>query len=242
MKILGTHSKTYRSDAQYPPADVAWSESLGLSLRDDVASLRRARAKNGVDVFRIFDAMNYVRNLKTAIKAAKDVDGHAQGTMSYTVSPVHTLEKWVRWHRNSKTLAVIRYVSKIWQVYCVPMMHSNWCWAKKDQFTNRNAVSATTGLSVATYQKSIDAGIDMLDTAISPMSMTYGHSPTETLVAMTEGSDRDTGLSLTELEDIASYFRDAGKYAQFEGSQKESTRVSYWRKYLAVSHEYGKPT
>ena len=77
------------------------------------------------------------------------------------------------------------------------------------------------GLSVATYQKAIDAGIDMLDTAISSMSMTYGHSPTETLVAMTEGTDRDTGLSLPDLAEIASYFRDVRKkYAQFEGSLK----------------------
>ncbi len=80
---------------------------------------------------------------------------------------------------------------------------------------------ATTGLSTATYQKAIDAGIDMLDSAISSMSMTYGHSATETMVAITEGTARDTGLNLELLADIAAYFRDVRKkYAQFEGSLK----------------------
>lgn len=80
---------------------------------------------------------------------------------------------------------------------------------------------ATTGLSTATYQKAIDADIDMLDTAISSMSMTYGHSATETIVAMVEGTERDTGLDLEKLEPVASYFREVRKkYAQFEGSLK----------------------
>ena len=80
---------------------------------------------------------------------------------------------------------------------------------------------ATTGLSTATYQKAIDAGIDMLDTAISSMSMTYGHTATETMVSIVEGTERDTGMSLPDLEDIASYFRGVRKkYSKFEGSLK----------------------
>jgi len=80
---------------------------------------------------------------------------------------------------------------------------------------------ATTGLSTASYQKAIDAGIDMLDTAISPMSMTYGHTATETIVAITQGTERDTGFDLEAFDDIADYFRDIRtKYAQFEGSLK----------------------
>jgi oxaloacetate decarboxylase alpha subunit len=80
---------------------------------------------------------------------------------------------------------------------------------------------ATTGLSTATYQKAIDAGIDMLDTAISPMSMTYGHTATETIVSILQGTERDTGLQLDKMADIARYFRDVRKkYAQFEGSLK----------------------
>ena len=80
---------------------------------------------------------------------------------------------------------------------------------------------ATTGLSTATYQKAIDAGIDILDTAISSMSMTYGHSATETMVSILEGTERDTGLSLPDLSEIAAYFREVRKkYAKFEGSLK----------------------
>ena len=80
---------------------------------------------------------------------------------------------------------------------------------------------ATTGLSIATHMKSIDAGIDVIDTSISSMSMTYGHSPTETVVSMVEGHDRDTGLDISKLAEVAAYFRDVrAKYAKFEGSLK----------------------
>jgi len=80
---------------------------------------------------------------------------------------------------------------------------------------------ATTGLSVGTLIKAAEAGIDNVDTAISSLSMTYGHSPTETIVASLEGTERDTGLDLVKLEDIATYFRDIRKkYAQYEGSLK----------------------
>lgn len=191
---------------------------------DDVVKRFVERAKeNGVDVFRIFDAMNDVRNLETAIKAAKDVEGHAQGTMSYTVSPVHTLEKWVEMAQQLEDLGCDSLCIKDMAGLLRPNDAFELVSALKKNTNLPIAMQchATTGLSVATYQKSIDAGIDMLDTAISSMSMTYGHSPTETLVAMTEGSDRDTGLDLVALEEIASYFRGVRKkYAQFEGSLK----------------------
>ena len=78
---------------------------------------------------------------------------------------------------------------------------------------------ATTGLSTATLLKAAEAGIDMIDTAVSSMSMTYGHSPTETLVAILEGTDRDTGLDIILIEEIAAYFREVRKkYAKFEGA------------------------
>ncbi|MBT42490.1 MAG: oxaloacetate decarboxylase subunit alpha [Idiomarina sp.] len=191
---------------------------------DDVVKRFVERAKeNGVDVFRIFDAMNDVRNLETAIKAAKDVDGHAQGTMSYTVSPVHTLEKWVEMAQQLEDLGCDSLCIKDMAGLLRPNDAFELVSALKKNTDLPIAMQchATTGLSVATYQKSIDAGIDMLDTAISSMSMTYGHSPTETLVAMTENTERDTGLDLVALEEIASYFRDVRKkYAQFEGSLK----------------------
>lgn len=191
---------------------------------DDVVKRFIERAKeNGVDVFRIFDAMNDVRNLKTAIKAAKDVESHAQGTLAYTVSPVHTLDKWVAMAQELEDLGCDSLFIKDMAGLLRPNDAYELVSALKKNTDLPIAMQchATTGLSVATYQKAIDAGIDMLDTAISSMSMTYGHSPTETLVAMTENTDRDTGLSLPDLAEVASYFREVRKkYAKFEGSLK----------------------
>ncbi|WP_258806505.1 sodium-extruding oxaloacetate decarboxylase subunit alpha [Pseudidiomarina sp. CB1] len=191
---------------------------------DDVVRRFVERAKeNGVDVFRIFDAMNDVRNLQTAIKAAKEVEGHAQGTLSYTVSPVHTLDKWVAMAEELADLGCDSLFIKDMAGLLRPQAAYELVTALKKATDLPIAMQchATTGLSTATYQKAIDAGIDMLDTAISSMSMTYGHSATETIVAMTEGTERDTGLDLDKLEDIASYFRDVRKkYAKFEGSLK----------------------
>jgi oxaloacetate decarboxylase alpha subunit len=191
---------------------------------DDVVRRFVERAKeNGVDVFRIFDAMNDVRNLETAIKAAKDVEGHAQGTLAYTVSPVHTLDKWVAMAEELADLGCDSLFIKDMAGLLRPQAAYELVTALKKATNLPIAMQchATTGLSTATYQKAIDAGIDMLDTAISSMSMTYGHSATETIVAMTEGTERDTGLDLEKLEDIASYFRDVRKkYANFEGSLK----------------------
>ena len=191
---------------------------------DDVVKCFVERAhQSGVDVFRIFDAMNDIRNLETAIHAAVNSGAHAQGTISYTVSPVHTIDMWVEMAKQLEDLGshsicikdmagllkphvAFDLVSKLKETVSIPIaLHSH----------------ATTGLSVATCQKAIDAGVDMLDGAVSTMSMTYGHSATETLIAMVEDTERSTGLDLNEMTDIASYFRDVrAKYAKFEGSLK----------------------
>ncbi|WP_113906413.1 sodium-extruding oxaloacetate decarboxylase subunit alpha [Aliidiomarina celeris] len=191
---------------------------------DDVVKRFVERARiNGVDVFRIFDAMNDVRNLKTAIAATIANDGHAQGTLSYTVSPVHTLEKWLDMAAEMEDLGCHSICIKDMAGLLRPYDAFELISALKKRVSVPIAMQchATTGLSTATYMKAIDAGIDMLDTAISPMSMTYGHSATETLVAMVEGTDRDTGIDLEGLEPIATHFREVRKkYAQFEGSLK----------------------
>ena len=191
---------------------------------DDVidAFVERA-AENGMDVFRIFDAMNDMRNLETAIKATNKVGKHAQGAMSYTLSPVHDVSYWLDMAKRLedagcdslcikdmagllKPYVAEELVSKIKQNCKLPLsMHCH----------------ATTGLSTATYLKAIEAGIDMLDTSISSMSLTYGHSPTETFVSIMEETDRATGLDLDLLEEISLYFREVRKkYAKFEGSLK----------------------
>lgn len=191
---------------------------------DDVVEKFVERAHtNGVDVFRIFDAMNDIRNLQTAINAAVKVGAHAQGTISYTVSPVHTMDTWLDLAKQLQDLQVHSICIKDMAGLLKPYECEELITRLKETVDVPIAMQchATTGLSTATYQKAIDAGIDMLDTAISSMSMTYGHSATETMVSIVEGTDRDTGLNLTLLEEIAAYFRGVRKkYAKFEGSLK----------------------
>ncbi|CCQ09784.1 Oxaloacetate decarboxylase alpha chain [Pseudoalteromonas luteoviolacea B = ATCC 29581] len=191
---------------------------------DDVVEKFVERAhRSGVDVFRIFDAMNDVRNLETAIRAAVKVGAHAQGTISYTVSPVHTLEMWLEQAKKLEQMGCHSICIKDMAGLLKPYDAEALITGLKNTVSIPIAMQchATTGLSTATYQKAIDAGIDMLDTAISSMSGTYGHSATETMVAITEGTARDTGLNLGALEEIAAYFREVRKkYAAFEGSLK----------------------
>lgn len=178
-------------------------------------------AVNGVDIFRIFDALNDPRNFERAIQATIANGKHAQGTISYTVSPVHTLEMWVDLAKRLedmgshsiaikdmagllKPYAAFELVTRLKSALSVPV---------------HMQCHATTGLSTATILKAAEAGIDNVDTAISSMSMTYGHSATEAVVAALQGQERDTGLDLKLLEEVAAYFREVRKkYAKFEGS------------------------
>ena len=191
---------------------------------DDVVIKFVERAhKNGIDVFRIFDAMNDVRNLTTAVRATKDVGAHAQGTLAYTISPVHTLQYWLDMAKQVEDLGVdsicIKDMAGLLKPYDCETLITELKAIIKVPIAMQ--CHATTGLSTATYQKAIDAGIDMLDTAISPMSMTYGHTATETIAAIVEGTKRDTGLDKDLMAEAASYFRKVRKkYAQFEGSLK----------------------
>ena len=189
---------------------------------DDVVEKFVERAHvNGIDVFRIFDAMNDVRNLETSIKAAVKVGAHAQGTLSYTESPVHTLEGWLTMAKQLEDMGAHSLCIKDMAGLLKPYDAAELIGRLKETVSLPIALHchATTGLSVATHMKAIDADIDVIDTAISSMSMTYGHSPTETIVSIVEGTQRDTGLDMTKLAEVAAYFRDVReKYAQFEGS------------------------
>ena len=188
---------------------------------DVVARFVERAAINGVDVFRVFDAMNDPRNLETAIKAVRKVGKHAQGTISYTLSPVHNMELWVQLAKNIESMGAdsiaIKDMAGLLKPYVAFELVSR---LKKELSIPIHMQShATTGMSTATALKAIEAGIDNIDTAISSMSMTYGHSPTESVVAMLQDTDRDTGLNIVLLEEIAGYFREVRKkYAQFEGS------------------------
>ncbi|MBY4675678.1 sodium-extruding oxaloacetate decarboxylase subunit alpha [Marinobacterium arenosum] len=189
---------------------------------DDVVNkfVERA-ATNGVDVFRIFDAMNDPRNLETAIKAVKATGKHAQGTISFTKSPVHTTDMWVEYAKTLEDMGAesiaIKDMSGILTPYDAFDLVSR-LKAQTDLEVQLHA-HATSGLSDMTILKAVEAGIDRVDTAISSMSMTYGHTATESVVAALAGTDRDTGLDLNMLEEIAAYFRAVRKkYAKFEGS------------------------
>tara|TARA_R110000787_G_scaffold38998_21_gene97922 strand:- start:1433 stop:3223 length:1791 start_codon:yes stop_codon:yes gene_type:complete len=189
---------------------------------DDVVTKFVERAAvNGVDVFRVFDAMNDMRNLRTALAAVKNVGKHAQGTISYTVSPVHTLALWVDMGRQLEDMAADSICIKDMAGLLTPYTGFDLVSQLKKAVNIPIHIQchATTGMSTATYLKCVEAGIDNVDTAISSMSMTYGHSPTEALVAILAGTPRDTGLDIELLEEIAAYFREVRKkYAKFEGS------------------------
>ncbi|MEF1255839.1 sodium-extruding oxaloacetate decarboxylase subunit alpha [Vibrio sp. M260112] len=191
---------------------------------DDVVEKFVERAHtNGMDVFRIFDAMNDVRNFEKAVKATVDVGAHAQGTLSYTTSPVHNTETWVDLAKRLEDLGCHSLCIKDMSGLLKP-------YEAEDLITRIKAscdvplalhCHATTGLSTATAVKAVEAGIDILDTAISSMSCTYGHTPTETVVAMLQGTERDTNLKPDQIEPIAAYFREVRKkYAKFEGQLK----------------------
>ncbi len=180
-------------------------------------------AVNGIDVFRIFDAMNDMRNIEHSIKAVKRTEKHAQGTISYTTSPVHTLKTWIDLGKTIEDMGAdsicIKDMAGLLKPYEAFELVSKL--KKSTSIPIHLHCHATTGLSVATLIKAIEAGVDNVDTAISSLSMTYGHSPTETIVASLEGEKRATGLDLLKLEDIAEYFREVRKkYAQYEGGLK----------------------
>ncbi|CAK4069596.1 sodium-extruding oxaloacetate decarboxylase subunit alpha [Vibrio sp. 16] len=191
---------------------------------DDVVEkfVERAHA-NGMDVFRIFDAMNDVRNFEKAVKAAVDVGAHAQGTLSYTTSPVHNTDTWVDLAKRLEDLGCHSLCIKDMSGLLKPYEAEELITRIKSSTDIPLALHchATTGLSTATAVKAVEAGVDILDTAISSMSCTYGHTPTETVVAMLQGTERDTNLKLDQIEPIAAYFREVRKkYAKFEGQLK----------------------
>ena len=180
-------------------------------------------AESGVDIFRIFDAMNDMRNLETAICAVQKVGKHAQGTMSYTISPVYTIDSWLDMAKRIEEMGADSLCIKDMAGLLKPYVAFELISKLKEtvELPIHMQCHATAGLSTATYLKAIEAGIDNVDTAISSMSMTYGHSATETFVSILDDTDRSTGLDIKLLEEIASYFRKVReKYAKFEGKLK----------------------
>lgn len=188
---------------------------------DDVVEKFVERSvKNGMSVFRVFDAMNDPRNMQQALQAVRSHGGHAQGTLSYTTSPVHNLQTWLDLTEQLLEIGVDSLVIKDMSGILSPMEADKLVRAIKKQYDIPLHLHchATTGMAEMALLKAIEAGIDGIDTAISSMSGTYGHPATESLVATLQGSNYDTGLDLLKLEKIAAYFRTIRKkYQSFEG-------------------------
>lgn len=189
---------------------------------DDVVDLFVERSvANGVDVFRVFDALNDVRNMDRALKSVKKMGGHAQGTISYTTSPVHTIDTWVELSLQLQDLGADSLAIKDMAGLLKPYVAFELVSKLKEalEIPVHMQCHATTGMSTATGIKAIEAGLDNIDTSISSMSMTYGHSPTEAIVAILDGTNRSTNLDLDKLEPIAEHFKVIRKkYKKFEGS------------------------
>jgi oxaloacetate decarboxylase alpha subunit len=165
--------------------------------------------------------MNDPRNLDTALRAVKRQGKHAQGTISYTTSPVHTLQMWVDLAKRIEDMGADSVAIKDMAGILTPYQAYELVSRLKASLTIpvHMQCHATAGLSTAAILKAVEAGIDNVDTAISSLSMTYGHSPTESVVAIFQGTERDTGLNLELLEEVAAYFREVRKkYAKFEGT------------------------
>ena len=189
---------------------------------DDVVDhFVNACAKNGIGVFRIFDACNDPRNLKRATDAAKKTGAHVQMAISYATTPYHTKEVYADLAKSYADFGADSICIKDMSGLLKPFEAYDLVKAIKAKVDLPISIHshATTGLSVATLLKAAEAGADVLDTAISSMAMGTSHSPTETIVEMLKGSDMDTGLDLNLLLEIAAYFRDVRKkYAKFESS------------------------
>jgi len=188
---------------------------------DVVDAFVKAAADNGVGVFRIFDALNDPRNLKRAADAAKKTGKHVQMAISFATTPYHTIEKYAELAKTYTEFGADSICIKDMAGLLKPFDAFDLVTAikKKTSIPINIHTHSTTGLSVATLLKAAEAGADILDTAISSMSMGTSHSPTETMVEIFRGTEMDTGLDINLLLEIAAYFREVRKhYAQFESS------------------------
>ncbi|MFA7350147.1 MAG: sodium-extruding oxaloacetate decarboxylase subunit alpha [Methylotenera sp.] len=186
---------------------------------DVVRAFVQKSADNGVDVFRIFDAMNDMRNLKTSIEAVKKVGKHAEGAISYTTSPVHDIAHFVELAKELESMGCDTLAIKDMAGLLTPQSTHDLVKAL------RAAVSlpihlhshATSGLSAMCFLKGIEAGATIIDTCNSSFGEGASHPSTESIVAALKGTEYDTGLDLVALQEITAYFRDVRKkYWQFE--------------------------
>lgn len=177
---------------------------------DVVEEFVKKAAKNGIDIFRIFDALNDVRNMEVAIKSVKKAGKHAQGTISYTISPVHTVKHFVEFAESLAHLNCDSICIKDMAGMLAPKPAYDLVTALKKQIELPVHLHShsTSGMVMMTYLKACEAGADILDTAFSPLAWGTSQPPVESLVAGLEGTAYDTGLDLELLSEVAAYFRE----------------------------------
>lgn len=188
---------------------------------DVVEKFVETAVKNGVEVFRVFDALNDTRNMKASFDAIKKQKAHIQGCISYAVTPVHTIEKYAELAAELEKMGADSICIKDMSGLLKPYIAEELVKAIKKKTSLPLSVHShsTTGMSVATLIKAIEAGADMIDTAISPLSMGTSHSPTESMVEILKNTEFDTQLDLALLSEIAEYFKEAKKkYADYASS------------------------
>lgn len=188
---------------------------------DVVEKFVETAVKNGVEVFRVFDALNDTRNMKASFDAIKKQKAHIQGCISYAVTPVHTIEKYAELAKELEKMGADSICIKDMSGLLKPYIAEELVKAIKQKTSLPLSVHShsTTGMSVATLIKAIEAGADMIDTAISPLSMGTSHSPTESMVEILKNTEFDTQLDLALLSEIAEYFKEAKKkYADYASS------------------------
>ncbi len=177
-------------------------------------------AENGMDVFRIFDALNDLRNLETAIDAVRKTGKHAQGTICYTVSPLHTIEAFVEMAQRLKDMGVDSICIKDMAALLKPQPAYDLVKGIKEKCGEDTLVHvhchATTGVTLVSYMKAIEAGADIVDTSVSSLSLGSGHNPTEALVEMLEGTGFETRLDLERIKPVNEHFaKIRPRYRQF---------------------------
>lgn len=190
---------------------------------DVVERFVKHSADEGMDIFRIFDALNDFRNIETAVNTVKKCNKTVEGTISYTVSPVHNIDLYIqmakRLEEMGSDIICIKDMAGLLTPKAIFDLISEI--KKNTQLPIHLHTHSTTGLAGMNIQSAIDAGVDMVDTAISSMSMGTSHYPTESLVAALQGTPYDTGLDLNLLEEISDYFEEVRKnYAEFESDFK----------------------
>lgn len=186
---------------------------------DVVDKFVEVAANNGIDIFRIFDALNDIRNMERSIYAVKKVGKHSQGSICYTLTPVHTIDTFVKMAIELEKMGVdsiaIKDMSGLLKPYDAYQLVSEI--KKKVKLPIAVHSHTTTGMATTTLIKAIEAGADIVDTAISSLSMGTSHSPTETIVEILKNTEYDTGLDTKLLTEIALYFKEIRKkYVDYE--------------------------